>query len=687
MIDPIDKIIEETFVYKIDTLHNLSLSSNASMIRYALAYKDFNPNEKYPEEEIESSFELTKKYWKYKIESYKKQDEKAERDTKNNVSMDDFQYYHDLILSSKCKMCGKAFTYANKPTLDRIDNEKPHTKENCQLMCCYCNVVKSNKDEDVQRLRINLRNYALKNNLPMTLDSVEAYHILRNGITGGLSNVQHRVNLKGITHINKLAYNPETKTVSNEDTTNIMTHFVGVDFNSLYPSSFSSNPHDFIQYTDHKMYMPGRLNGVIICDTATKKAKALGIIKKKNTLFVAEVKGHIDEKYINDYINFLPIIRNLDIITDEKTIGSFMYNYMKSNNLPVDQKQRKLTQLASTYNQYQPFSSYYLWYLIDRFHFIIDDIQSILTFTKNTCFNEFANKFMNERQKAELEGNKGKSLFCKISLNGSYGYDAMNTQNYAKTKIMNAQKARVACMSNKFKNIREIGEDTYQVMLKDRFYRCDTCLQEAFFTLDNAKYWYLVFIYDFMYKCMNVNRFHFIEGDTDSSYWAIAGDPNLPNTQAFQAIVTDKQFYDKNIFKFAPFDFFCFDEKFKPKLKNKAEEKAHEKKLLGLAIEKQGDNMVALCPKCYTSFNGSIDGSDFKKIAQKMKGVSLRQNKQLTPKNYLDIINDKVIFDGQNINLQLKNGSMTRLTIGKTALTGAHTKAVCCENGCCMPFI
>ncbi|KAI5548200.1 DNA/RNA polymerase superfamily [Trichomonas vaginalis G3] len=252
---------------------------------------------------------------------------------------------------------------------------------------------------------------------------------------------------------------------------------------------------------------------------------------------------------------------------------------------------------------------------------------------------------------------------------------------------MNAQKARVACMSNKFKNIREIGEDTYQVMLKDRFYRCDTCLQEAFFTLDNAKYWYLVFIYDFMYKCMDVNRFHFIEGDTDSSYWAIAGDPNLPNTQAFQAIVTDKKFYDKNIYKFAPFDFFCFNEKFKPKLKNKAEEKAHEKRLLGLAIEKQGDNMVALCPKCYTSFNGSIDGSDFKKIAQKMKGVSLRQNKQLTPKNYLDIINDKVIFDGQNINLQLKNGSMTRLTIGKTALTGAHTKAVCCENGCCMPFI
>ena len=29
----------------------------------------------------------------------------------------------------------------------------------------------------------------------------QAYHILRNGITGGLSNVQHRVNMKGITKL------------------------------------------------------------------------------------------------------------------------------------------------------------------------------------------------------------------------------------------------------------------------------------------------------------------------------------------------------------------------------------------------------------------------------------------------------------------------------------------------------
>ena len=43
---------------------------------------------------------------------------------------------------------------------------------------------------------------------------------------------------------------------------------------------------------------------------------------------------------------------------------------------------------------------------------------------------------MNNRQEAELSSKKGKGLFCKISLNGSYGYDAMNTKNYAKASIV-----------------------------------------------------------------------------------------------------------------------------------------------------------------------------------------------------------------------------------------------------------
>ena len=111
---------------------------------------------------------------------------------------------------------------------------------------------------------------------------------------------------------------------------------------------------------------------------------------------------------------------------------------------------------------------------------------------------------------------------------------------------------------------------------------------------------------------------------------------------------------------------------------------------MGLAIEKQGDNMVALCPKCYTSWdniNNSSLGSFGPTIALKMKGVSKKQNSHIKPENYLDIINDGITFDGENINLVLKNGQMSRISVSKSALTGTHTKAYVLENGVCLPFV
>jgi hypothetical protein len=229
--------------------------------------------------------------------------------------------------------------------------------------------------------------------------------------------------------------------------------------------------------------------------------------------------------------------------------------------------------------------------------------------------------------------------------------------------------------------MRDLGEKTYQVLMASENYKCDTCVQEAFFTLDNAKYWYLVFVYDFMEKCFDMNKLHFIEGDTDSAYWAVAGDPDLPTTQAFQSVITDKELYDKHIFEFAPYDFFCFNEESRPVLTSKLEKKQHEKKLLGLAIEKQGENMIALCPKCYTSWSGE------KQIALKCKGVSTKQNKDITRVQYQEVVEKGVKFDGQNITLQLKDGKMKRLTMSKVALSGKHTKAIVQENGACMPFI
>ena len=52
----------------------------------------------------------------------------------------------------------------NKTTFDRIDNKKGHSLDNCQLICASCNAVKSNREEKLVKLQINLRKFSLKDN-------------------------------------------------------------------------------------------------------------------------------------------------------------------------------------------------------------------------------------------------------------------------------------------------------------------------------------------------------------------------------------------------------------------------------------------------------------------------------------------------------------------------------------------
>ena len=168
----------------------------------------------------------------YEVYIYSNYTEDSAYITYNDLFYNDYDYFKNLFSNSPCYICQAKFTELNKPTLDRIDNKKGHSKDNVKPCCVYCNVTKSNKDENLTRLRIQLRNYALLNNLPMTIDNKIVYDKLRKSITGGLSNVQHRVNIKGKTHINHFKY--ENNKVISYDTPHVMTHFCGVDFNSLY---------------------------------------------------------------------------------------------------------------------------------------------------------------------------------------------------------------------------------------------------------------------------------------------------------------------------------------------------------------------------------------------------------------------------------------------------------------------
>ncbi|KAA6381509.1 MAG: hypothetical protein EZS28_022964 [Streblomastix strix] len=172
-----------------------------------------------------------------------------------------------------------------------------------------------------------------------------------------------------------------------------------------------------------------------------------------------------------------------------------------------------------------------------------------------------------------------------------------------------------------------------------------------------------------MYMCgsqTDMSRIHFIEGDTDSAYWAVSGNVNEDFTQQFNAVVKDRDFYNEN----AKYYF--------PTIRGDIYD---EKKILGLSIERQGISMTALAPKNYmieTNYNGNS------KI--KLKGVNQKTNK-ITKEQIVDCIEEGKITKCTNMRLGQKNHQMSQLAIEKNGITGIHDKMIVLENQSCCPFI
>ncbi|KAA6372606.1 MAG: hypothetical protein EZS28_031867 [Streblomastix strix] len=132
---------------------------------------------------------------------------------------------------------------------------------------------------------------------------------------------------------------------------------------------------------------------------------------------------------------------------------------------------------------------------------------------------------MNLRIYALVAGSS-KEKFYKLIINSSYGYDTLNTEKFGKIKLLDKADTFIAQHHPNHIGTRRISTNTFAVQIQPKTATCFTSLQTGVFTLDNAKYWYLNYIYNFMYKCQDRKRFHFVLADTDSFCIAIAGDQN-----------------------------------------------------------------------------------------------------------------------------------------------------------------
>jgi hypothetical protein len=104
-------------------------------------------------------------------------------------------------------------------------------------------------------------------------------------------------------------------------------------------------------------------------------------------------------------------------------------------------------------------------------------------------------------------------------LNAAYGKDIMNIANYNRLNIVSKNQAFPAQCHPDFVGCRKITNNAYLVEKRTRTYRVKTAIYEVVFTLDNAKFWYLKFVYDFLYKCLDMTKVHFVEGDVHVCCW------------------------------------------------------------------------------------------------------------------------------------------------------------------------
>jgi hypothetical protein len=243
--------------------------------------------------------------------------------------------------------------------------------------------------------------------------------------------------------------------------------------------------------------------------------------------------------------------------------------------------------------------------------------------------------------------------------------------------VMDKDKAFMAQCFPNFKGARQLNEDKYIVKKNYKYYTVDAALQEAMFTLDNTKFWYIKFVYDFMYKCIDMRKVHFIEGDTDSLYYAISGDPEKDCHQGFEHVIKDETFYKENVYKWFP----------NPQLGTK-----DKKKLLGVSFEKVGYVMYAIAPKCYIlKGNKTSDKED----VRKMKVVSVRLNDDIDLMSYKSCLESSAPVMGINRGFMMIESNplkhirrMVKYEEKKKAINGlALDKMIVFENHACAPFL
>jgi hypothetical protein len=285
----------------------------------------------------------------------------------------------------------------------------------------------------------------------------------------------------------------------------------------------------------------------------------------------------------------------------------------------------------------------------------------------------------------------------------------MNTEKHnTQRNICREKKTLQLQARNNFRYTELLKEDekdasnsVYCVTMEKKKFACKTCLHESFFTLDNAKAWYLIFAYQFLFKCVDNDRIHFNHMDTDSLYISVSGFPYLTEQERMSIhdphIDPDKKKYLQEILytqtrrdeamwnhgenrdkirRFSSCDqgieAVIIDREFCNKWRDYFLPK--QKKMLGVAIEHTGESEIDTGPKCY-AFESEND------CIFKAKGFTIKNNK-ISIKDYEDQVKGAPPLCQGTTQIHSSRSGVAKKTVDKVVLSMHTDKGILQQNQC-----
>lgn len=509
----------------------------------------------------------------------------------------------------------------------------------------------------------------------------EYYYDMRNNIVGGPSIIFNRHQEAGKTKIRKYiqkngewVLNPNAKTTQS---------ILGLDANALYLwASMQEMPggdykiHETLSIED---VMNDKFFGFVMCDIYTPD-------------------------HLKDYFSVLPpIFKNSEI--EAKDVGEHMQEYMNATGCKIG-KGRKLisSYIGDHILLYTPLIKWYIkmGLVVKKIYYGLEYIHP------SACFKEFGEQISDSRRNADKDPSKKIIAETdKLTGNSFYGKTATNKEKHTCAKYVCKDKVPKLIAKHTFKDLNQLGEDSFEVKQFKSKIKMDLPIQIACAVYQLAKLRMLDFIYNCMDKFIDRSNYEMCEMDTDSDYvglgfksWEECIKPELRQTYEEEKhlwfpreVSPGVVLFDKGEFAGMSVDAvikkgidgynYCENiynnpEGVSPAIVKRIEElmnAMYDKRTPGLFKEEfKGSGIVSLCSKTYFCWD------DAGKNKFSSKGVNKKIN-NITRERYLKVLEtgnaEKVINKG----FRMRDNAMMTYEQQKTGFSYLYVKRKVLEDG------